>query len=942
MATVPSGNTIVATSGTLAFAEQIKVTLNDATSNNVLQEIDVRNTNQQNAFFNSNTRSAFANESITLNLATAVAFADLGDIGSAVITSAEQTTIDGGTAAKVTLDYNLTLTYTGADPNFQVRVYENANLRFTQNLALSGSIIYNLPAVGDASAHTYRFELWGQTNGGTVTGTAAFTDAQYSTMGSLEATVRTLADQESHIVSNDLSNRVQEKADTTTVTTLSSTVTTLNTNVTSLTTDVTTAEGNITALQGNVTSLQTSVNTIEPQIDQINSVPEPQARLSSNLTDFDNHLSITDVPSLQPAFSDASITLNISSTTIADLGDIGTITVTSAQQTQIDDNVLYLFEADYNIAPTYTGTDPVFEVRVYETTTLRATINIDLVGRIQWQIPVRSDDAQHVYRFELWGNTTQNTVTGTGSFTNSIFGPETWTSLSTDIQATFSREAAALWDEDRSLTRLFDNYFQDISGVTVNVNSESQFFANPLSSDNTGFPGRQSYTYGSTVISNTVSNPALSTGFQKLYLFDYINKNQPGTRARQKLFQINPTGRELLAINASNELVLVQGDEQGSNVSESYNNYLSLPRSSYLFQGSTAQTANFIISATGTYTFEGVLNANNGTDTSISTTVTINVTDLTADISASTATMSFTIDGDAHTQSVSIQYVSSFSYLSQTFNAIRLTVTGISESSDFTVDSLRIRAYQSVTRTFQDNTSYSDLVLETLDDEQSGSIALLLERTLTGGSAANPFLSCKIIHNGRIVDFSTNTRADKIIDIKRQADDLVQTSLQFGDTLVLPSRIQVYSYNISNDILKIPSFSELLNMYNQRERWLGLFDQADQETRIYNLDSYFLDQGPFVVYEDDNNPVSQITLPVNYFDYKWLYVDHRIPNGGGAGVDETRDEVISIDRQLRAINNDDVIRVDGATDLRFNTNTRILSESTGTANMCCIRLYYNL
>lgn len=935
MATVPSGNTIVATSGTLAFAEQIKVTLNDATSNNVLEEIDVRNTTQQNGFFNTNSRSAFTNEIITLNLASAASFADLADIGSAVITAEEQTAIDGGTSAKVSLDYTLDLTYTGIDPNFQVRVYEDTNLRHTQNLGLTGSIIYNLPVTSDASSHTYRFELWGQTSGGTVTGTASFSNAQYSTMGSVEAVVRSLADQESHAVNNDLSNRVQEKAEASTVTTLSSSVTTLDNSVTSLTSDVSSAESNITTLQTNVGTLETSVNTIQPQINQINSVPEPQARLSSALSDFNNHLSITDIPSLPLIFDDSSITLNISSTTIADLGDIGAITVSSAQQTEIDDGSLYLFEADYNISPVYTGTDPAFEVRVYESAALRATININLNGKIEWQLPVRSDDAQHIYRFELWGNTTQNTVTGSAAFTNARFGPEVWTDLSSDIQATIEREAACLWDEDRSITRLIDNYFQDVGGLTVNVNDLSEYFPNPLDSNNTGFLGRQSYTFGPTVLSNTVSDPALSTGFQKLFLFDYKNKTQPGTRARQKLFQINSTGRELLAINTDNELVLVQGDEQGSSVTENFNDYLTLPRSSYLFQGSNAQTADFIISATGTYTFEGLLIANDGADTATSTTVTINVTDLSTDISATSGTMSFTIDGDTHTQTVSVEYVSSFSYLSQTFNSIRLSVTEVSSSSDFTVESLRIRAYQSLNRTFSNSTDYTDLVLDTLQDEQSGSIALLLERTLTGGTATNPFLSCKIIHNGRILNFTANSRVDQIIDIKRQATDLVQTSLQFGDTLVLPSKIQVYSYSISNDVLKIPSFDELLLMYNNRERWLGLFDQPQQQERLYVLDSFLLDKGPYVVYENDTTRVSQVTLPINYTDYKWLYVDHLVGT-------EVRDEVINLERQLNSRNNSNVIRVDGDTDLRFNTNTRILSEANSLANICCVRLYYNL
>lgn len=156
-------------------------------------------------------------------------------------------------------------------------------------------------------------------------------------------------------------------------------------------------------------------------------------KLGTNLfsnpdTIFDN-VNVGGTSDFTTEFASATIaSFSANSSSFTSMGLIGNITVTVAEQTEIDAGTEHIFKMDYELTLTAFPDNATFQFNIAEGAS-STDVNIgitELSGTIYWTARSYTvTPAAHTYVVSLEGRTTTpaNPTTGSGSFTNGILGP---------------------------------------------------------------------------------------------------------------------------------------------------------------------------------------------------------------------------------------------------------------------------------------------------------------------------------------------------------------------------------------------------------------------------------------------------------------------------------------------------------------------------------------
>lgn len=150
--------------------------------------------------------------------------------------------------------------------------------------------------------------------------------------------------------------------------------------------------------------------------------------LFSDPDDIFSNLNLGNTSGFATAFADSTITnFSVASATFVSEGTVGTLSVSSAQQTLINGGTEHVFEFDYNITITANPSTATFQFNIAEassSTDIDISIS-NLSGTIRWTAITHTGAATaHSYVVTLEARTTDtgNPTTGNAAFTDAIFG----------------------------------------------------------------------------------------------------------------------------------------------------------------------------------------------------------------------------------------------------------------------------------------------------------------------------------------------------------------------------------------------------------------------------------------------------------------------------------------------------------------------------------------
>lgn len=519
-------------------------------------------------------------------------------------------------------------------------------------------------------------------------------------------------------------------------------------------------------------------------------------------------------------------------------------------------------------------------------------------------------------------------------------------------RATITRKFAAYWDEARNGGDPFTgNYFEDLADPTITLTGDNYFYDASTKDDittNNRFPGKQSYFTGKL----DVNGLPLTNTFTKIIGFSHHISHQLPTGDTPLL---RAGSRELIGVDADG-LYLLQGNSDGTLVTANFNQRLPLTGNGntigYL-QGVGASSVEF----------DALETTPEGNTVSYPLALTLRWKRIQGGSPTSTVTSSFTITDRDVSQTETSEVISIPTLPSGNADeTIKFSYNGTTHVLTISTDGISTNTTQDVTQlgmevTFADSTQIntsstsSKVRFSTQHDQVGNTVDILIGILATNPveTSADKFLTIKAIIDGH---------QENNEDLRFRASAYDFSNLIFGpDTTdnVAISNIQVYEWDDAGVPFDAPTHNQLYNFYQNRNSWLGIFIHPNNDHRVYTID------GNLVVTREDDSTltvgnirqsivyqatgvgtgvgelVDSIDLPSSYSDFNYLTVTIRKdlnPNPEWRSVVIPTSTLADGDIAVT-----DLIRVQGDTDLNWDSSTRTLSTAGSEQEIYLVGLF---
>lgn len=529
----------------------------------------------------------------------------------------------------------------------------------------------------------------------------------------------------------------------------------------------------------------------------------------------------------------------------------------------------------------------------------------------------------------------------------------------TSVNATITRVFAAFQDENRTgPTPFTGNNFDDLADPTITIRAgHDVFFADANDPNNVDFPGKPSYFTGG----RDVVGAPLTNDFRKIIVFEHYIRNEDFTEdipllkaGARRIIGVGPTG-----------LHVRQGRQDGSLVTTTFDERLRPPGGSNTIQylrGVGAQSIQWFVPATSpngtTITFPLALTLRpklvQGGTAGDGVTVAYTITDRDVDQAQTSEVVALPIPGSASTQdeTLLLEY-------NATTNVFTISTAGISTNGTNDVSQIGFEVTYNDSAEVNSSVQSRDVPFGRQDEHRGRTvwIILILFATNPFETSADKFLSVKAVVDG-------NQENDIDLHFRESAFDF--SDLQFGPNTgdqVSMANLQVYDFDTGGEPFNTPTHAELYRMGLRRDEYLGLFRPPGEDYRTYTIDgglvltrddamdttlnvidaidAITVSGSVQVVYAALNNTtgsdglVNSVTLPADYADFDFLHVIERQT----AATTEWRAMTFST-RMLASglIGSTNFLRLQGDSDLQWNSATRVLSLVGGLQEISRVEL----
>lgn len=512
--------------------------------------------------------------------------------------------------------------------------------------------------------------------------------------------------------------------------------------------------------------------------------------------------------------------------------------------------------------------------------------------------------------------------------------------------STITRLFASHWDENRIGSSPFTgNYFEDLADPTITLTGGHHFyFVDGDNVDNVNFPGKQSYFTGQL----TVNGLPLTNTPTKLIGFSHYIRDATFS-SDVTLLQFG--SRIMLGID-SNGLYALQGNEDGSPTEATFAQRLSPPGSGRTIQylrGVGANSVSWFVpgTLTGPETFTVRFRVAEGGHTGPTKTAEYTVTDRSVSQAQTSQVISMNLPtppGGNRDETIL------FSYDSGT-NTISIGTNGLSQNTTNDVTQIGMEVTYDDVQSLNSSSSSSKVRFGQQDEHRTNTvdILLLIQATNPNETSADKRQEILAIIDG----YQENN-----LRLNFTASDYDFSDIVFGpdsgDAISI-ANIQVYEWDDGGIPTQSPSHSDLYNMWRARDRWLGLFLHPDQDYSTYTINgnvvltdndggntTYNIIDGlkdrVVEVFQSPNKLAglsNSQALPADYTDFDLLTIIEYI----SGTPDEWRMTTIPITLFTENdVATDDVIRVQGNTDVSWTLGTRTIATVGGGSTIYRIQL----
>lgn len=518
-------------------------------------------------------------------------------------------------------------------------------------------------------------------------------------------------------------------------------------------------------------------------------------------------------------------------------------------------------------------------------------------------------------------------------------------------RSTITRAFAAYWDEQRNgATPFTGNYFNDLADPTITLtNGHNGYFADANDVLNTEFPGKQSFFTGRL----DVNGAPLTNDFRKIIAFEHYIRNETFT---EDIPLLKAGARRIIGIGP-NGLHVRRGNRDGSSITVTFDQRFVLTNDGgtigYL-RGVGANEIQFDVpenNPAGTpITFPlavtllpKLIQGGNAGDQA---TVAYTITD--RDVSQAQTSEVVNLDvpdgagGGTRDETILIDY-------DGTNHRLTIGTAGISTNTTQDVAQIGFEATYNDSQQINDSSTNTDVAFGRQDEHrgQTVSIVLLIEATNPFETSADKQLMVKAVVDG----YQENN-----IELNYRESAYDFSDLQFGpnsgDQIAI-SNIQVYDWNDGGQPVNAPTHAELYRMWQNRDRWFGLFRAPAEDYRDYTVNGGMIltdnddstvnvidrikaldttvaglgSVGETVVYQSTGTGttsgelVNSVALPADYATSQYV---HLVQRRASTPV-EWRMTMIPTDLLEDTDLGTDIIRVQGDSDVTFTVGTRTLA-----------------